>query len=133
MVHRMAEITDELLAVAEDDFERRHELRTELEALRREARVFYEGKDANRSTATLENELGACRSQLAVLEDQKLNLVSMSGGSGAGGMSATGVELAGMNAAIEQGGGASGIRVRIAEIVEELERRGVSDRTDGRS
>ncbi|MCP3857326.1 MAG: hypothetical protein GY745_22290 [Actinomycetia bacterium] len=130
LVRRMAEIADELVGLADHEFERSYALRQEQDELRSRAEVFKERKDSSRTTEALEAELEVRRSQLQALEKQELDLVSMAGGSGGGGgMSASGAEFGPINEAILSAAGAGEVQARIAEISRELERRG-SQTTD---
>ncbi len=123
LVRRLAEIQDELLALPNDEFAKRHELLQERDALRQEAAAHAGELDAGRSDEELLAELGSLRSQLKQLSRQKINLVSQAGESGSGEMGNVGAFD--INARMMKAGGAEQIRARIGRITGLLTERGI--------
>ena len=117
VVKRLADITDELLALDEDEFAARFKLETERDGLRRQAAEFHQPKDEGRPTEQLLAELAARRKQLDATQassDFGRGCVEHPLGAGSGGT----MYNARMNAQ-----GAPSIVARIAELEQELARR----------
>lgn len=127
VVRRLAEVTDELLALAPDDFAARFRLETERDELRAQAAVYHQRKDEGRSTEQLEGELAARMKQLAAIEGQYVNRAlqaASASGSGGGGERAMDADHGGTaNLAIASGQGVAKVKARIAELEQELARR----------
>lgn len=85
VLRQLGEIQDELLALPEDAFARRYELRARQEELRRLAAEARSGRDLETGTDDLLAELAALRRRLAEVERLRIDLVSQSGGGGTGG------------------------------------------------
>jgi hypothetical protein len=64
VVTRLADITDELLALGQEDFAARFKLETERDGLRDQAAEFHQPKDEGTPTEQLLAELAARRKQL---------------------------------------------------------------------
>jgi hypothetical protein len=125
IVRRMAEVTDELLALDDGDFARRFELKIERDELRAKAKVFHEGKDAKRTIFELQAELAERRRQLAELRKSKINMLYQAQNSAGGHTMAISREHGGtLNNALMKGQGSEQVFRRIAELEQELTRRG---------
>ncbi len=121
---RLAQIQDALLALPDDAFAEKYELRKERDRLRDEAAGHAGELETQRSDADLLAELGALRQQLAVLNRQKIDLVSQAGGgSGTGEMGNLGGTN--INLRMMQASGADQIQARIGRIIGILTDRGV--------
>ncbi len=127
VVKRLADVTDELLALDDGDFANRFRLETERDLLRAQASEFHQRKDEGRSTEQLRAELAARRKQLQKIRDGLVNRArqaSSASGRGGGGERALGAGKGGtINNAINQAQGADSIEARIAEIEQELANR----------
>ena len=128
IVKRLAEVTDQLLALNHDDFAARFKLKSERDGLRAQAAEFHQRKDEGRSTEELRAELAARRKQLEQVQDQFVNRATQasasSGAGGAGAERAIGAKRGGtINNAMRQAQGAGSIAARIAELEQELAKR----------
>ncbi len=130
IVRRLAEITDELLALGTGDFADRYRLETERDALRAQATQFHHRKDELKTTDQLNSELDARRDQLNEIRSSFINralqaAADAGGGGGGGGCErAIGAEYGGtLNNAMMTAQGGGSIIARIAEIEQELARR----------
>lgn len=125
IVRRLAQVTDELLGLTQGDYTRRFELETERDELRARAKVFHEGKDAKRSVNDLESELAERRKQLAHLRKSKINMLYQAQNSAGGHTMAISAKHGGtLNNAMHLAQGGEAVTSRIAEIEQELTRRG---------
>lgn len=126
IVRRLAEVTDELLAADDLDFDHRYQLVQERDELRAKAKVFHEGKDARRSLFDLQAELAERRKQLSAMRKSKINMVYQAQARGGGShVAALSAKYGGtLNTALMRGQGSERVFTRIAEIEQELERRG---------
>jgi|GEM_PF-1424268 len=127
VVARLAEITDEMLALEPTDFARRFELEKERDGLRARAEEFHQRKDEGRATEDLLAELGARRTQLRAMENQMVSRLTQATAESANGPSHDGALSAAhggtINAAAMRGMGAGEVHARIAELEQELQRR----------
>lgn len=89
IVWRLSQVTDELLALHDDDFAARFKLETERDRLRAQAAEFHQRKDEGRTTAELCAELVERQKQLVQMQDSFVNRATQaSSASGAGGAGA---------------------------------------------
>ena len=125
IVKRLAEITDELLALTEGDYGDRFRLEKERDGLRTRAAEFHERKDESRSTDDLRSELKARRTQLDQLRRSRINMTYQAGATERGGATrAIGAKEGGtINNAMMNAQGAGSIESRLAEIEQELAKR----------
>lgn len=132
IVRRLAKVTDELLAIGDSNFQRRFELSTERDELRARAKVFHEGKDVRRSIFDLQAELAERRKQLSAMRKSKINMVYQAQARGGGShVAALSSKYGGtLNTALMRGQGSEKVFARIAEIEQELTRRGFDPEPD---
>ena len=132
IVRRLAEIADELIALDDGDFEGRYRLTSERDELRAKAKVFHENKDARRSVFDLEAELAERRKQLSAIRKTKINMVYQAQARGGGShVAALAARHGGtLNTALMRGQGSEEVFARIAEIEQELARRGYDPKPD---
>jgi hypothetical protein len=122
-LHELSEVQDRLNALPEDAFAERYELRCRQDELRDQMASFRVDFDAERSTEDLLSELSGLRSRMAVIEDQRIDMVSQAGGSGGATGAMTPEE--GLNRKMDEAAGAGEIRTRIGRIKGILIDRGV--------
>lgn len=120
---RLAEIQDELLGLAPEDFARKHTLHLERDSLRAEAAEYSEDRDITRPSADMIAELKALRSQLAAIRAGYLNAVGQAGGGEAGAWIGPADTIA-LNAGIDRAQGVERIVPRIARLETILKERG---------
>jgi len=123
-INQLAVVQDALLALPDDAFAEKYELKMQQDELREQAAQFAVDQDEGRSDAELLSELSGLRSQLAQLEKQKINLVSQAGG-GPGESTMGNLGGAGLNAGMMEASGANRIKARIGVIKGILTNRGV--------
>lgn len=114
VLRELSEVQDRLNALPEDAFAERYELRSRQAELRDRAASFRVDFDAERSTADLLSELSGLRSRLAVIEGQRIDMVSQAGG--AGGMTGAMTPEEGLNRRMDEAAGGGEIRSRIGRI-----------------
>ena len=86
IVRRLSQVTDELLALYDDDFAARFKLETERDRLRAQAAEFHQRKDEGRTTAELRAELVEWQKQLVQMQDSFVNRATQASSAlGAGG------------------------------------------------
>ncbi len=125
VINQLAVVQDALLALPDDAFAQKYELKKEQDKLREQAAQFAVDQDERRSDTELLSELSGLRSQLTHLEKQKMDLVTQAGG-GAVGMSNMGnLGGASLNIKMMEASGASRIQARIGVIKGVLQNRGV--------
>lgn len=120
---RLAAVHDALAELPDDAFAERHELLKQQDALREEAAQYAVDLDAARSDEDLLAELSGLRSQLVLLESQKIDLVTQAGAASAGEMGNLGGVA--LNAQLMEAGGGSRIKARIGVLKGILSDRGV--------
>ncbi|MDG2262807.1 MAG: hypothetical protein P8N50_10765 [Actinomycetota bacterium] len=132
IVKRLAEVTDELLATSGSDFQRRFDLSLERDELRAKAKVFHEGRDSRRSIFDLQAELAERRKQLSQMRKSKINMAYQAQARGGGShVAALSSKYGGtLNNALMRGQGSERVFARIAEIEQELTRRGYDPKPD---
>ncbi len=127
IVKQLAEVTDELLALEDDDFAGRFRLETRRDELRAEAEEFHQRKDEGRSTEQLHTELSARREQLQQISEGFVNRAmqasSAHGPSGGEERASAALKGRSINDAMMGASGAGSIHARIAEIEQELAKR----------
>jgi len=121
----LAAVQDALLELPDDAFAERHELRTRQDRLRDEAAQFRVDADLDRTDENLLTELAARRSQLGTIDDQRLDMVTQSGGGIGGGDTRIASAEGSPNTKMYKAQGAGEIRSRIARLEEILTDRGV--------
>ena len=124
IARRLAAIQDELIALADDAFAERWELRKRQDALREEARAFAYAPDEDKFDEDLLDELRALRERMKTIERQRIDLVGQAGG---GSMSGEMGNLGGvkLNIAMDNASGLPKIKARIGAIKGVLIDRGV--------
>ena len=125
ITRRLAEVNDAIYALPDDAFAEKYALLKKRDKLREEAAQYAEHLDAQRSDAELLAELSALRSQLSVLEDQKIDLVTQAGGVGAGTGNMGNLGGVSINAKMMEAGGGSRLQARLGVIKGILHDRGV--------
>ncbi|MGI9529753.1 MAG: hypothetical protein ACR2NG_08580 [Acidimicrobiia bacterium] len=123
VTQELADLQRQLLDLPSDAFAERYELQKRQDELRAEVRgdgrVFYE----DRSTERLLEELAALRTQMAAIEDQRIDLVQQAGTGGVSNMgNLGGVEI---NKGMDDAHGLPEIKGKIGMIKNILEERGV--------
>jgi hypothetical protein len=124
---QLAEVQGKLLDLPDDAFAERYALQKQQDALREQASQFAEDWDAQRPTDELLAELAARRSQLKAIEDQRIDMVSQSGGGSAA--NAPGADAYGagdINTGIAQAQGLGDVEERIGRIKGILRERDVA-------
>ncbi len=123
ILRELSEVQDRLIALPEDAFAERYELRCHQDELRDQMASFRVDFDAERSTDDLLAELSGLRSRLTAIEGQRIDMVSQAGGSG--GMTGAMTPEEGLNRKMDEAAGAGEIRSRIGRIKGILIDRGV--------
>jgi len=119
----LSEVQDRLIALPDDAFAERYELRCRQDELRDQMASLRIDFDAERSTENLLSELSGLRSRLATIEGQRIDMVSQAGGSG--GVTGAMTPEEGLNRKMDEAAGAGEIRSRIGRIKGILIDRGV--------
>jgi hypothetical protein len=124
LTRRLAEVQDRLLALPDDAFAERWELRKEQEDLRQQAREFAYALDEDKFDDELLAELRSLRDRMKAIEHQRIDLVGQAGG---GSMSGEMGNLGGVkiNRKIDAAMGLPKIKARIGVIKGVLMDRGV--------
>jgi hypothetical protein len=122
-LRELSEVQDRLNALPNGAFAERYELRCRQDELRDQMASFRVDFDTERSTEDLLPELSSLRSRLAVIEGQRIDMVSQAGGSGA--MTGAMTPEEGLNRKMDEAAGAGEIRSRIGRIKGILTDRGV--------
>ncbi|MCL1594027.1 MAG: hypothetical protein M3132_06730 [Actinomycetia bacterium] len=125
IINELAAVQDALLALPDDAFAEKYELKKQQDELREKAAQFAVDQDKGRSDADLLSELSGLRSQLAQLEKQKINLVSQAGG-GPGESTMGNLGGAGLNIGMMDASDGTRLQARIGVIKGVLSNRGVS-------
>ncbi len=124
ITRELARVDVELRSLPDDAFEQRYRLRMEQDTLRQQAARFAEDLDKGRSDEDLLAELSGLRTQLALIERQKIDLVVQAGG-GAEPSNMTNLGGVDINRRIVEASGAGRIQARIGRIKGILTDRGV--------
>ncbi len=121
---KLAEVQDRLIALPDDAFAERWELRILQDELREEARRFAYARDEDKFDDELLAELRALRDRMKEIERQRIDLVGQAGG---GSMSGEMGNLGGVkiNRGIDDALGLPKIKARIGVIKGVLMDRGV--------
>ena len=121
---KLADVQDRLIALPEDAFAQRWELRKEQDELREQAREFAYAVDEDKFDDELLSELRSLRKRMKAIEHQRIDLVGQAGG---GSMSGEMSNLGGvkLNRSIDNAMGLPKIRARIGVIKGVLMDRGV--------
>jgi multidrug efflux pump subunit AcrA (membrane-fusion protein) len=117
LIKDLASIQDQLLALDDDDHQRRAELHQEQNELRKRVAELRVDLDAGRSRAELEAELAAWRERLDALRGQRIDPVVQAGGGDAGWGNIGAVKI---NHDMMQAQGADEIKARIAHLEQRL-------------
>ena len=123
VLRELSEVQDRLIALPDDAFAERYELRCRQDELRDQMASFRVDFDARRSTEELLTELSGLRSRMATIEGQRIDMVSQAGGSG--GMTGAMTPEEGLNRKMDEAAGAGEIQSRIGRIKGILIDRGV--------
>lgn len=124
IIKELAIVLDALLALPDDAFAEKYELKKRQDTLREQAAQFAVDQDEGRSDAEMLSELAGLRSQLAQLDKQKIDLVSQAGG-GHGESTMGNLGGAAINARMMEASGGTRIQARIGVIKGVLKDRGV--------
>ena len=119
----LSEVQDRLIALPDDAFAERYELRCRQDELRNQMASLRVDFDVERSTENLLSELSGLRSRLASIEGQRIDMVSQAGGSG--GLTGAMTPEEGLNRKMDEAAGAGEIRSRIGRVKGILIDRGV--------
>ena len=119
----LSEVQDRLIALPDDAFAERYELRCRQDELRNQMASLRVDFDVERSTENLLSELSGLRSRLATIEGQRIDMVSQAGGSG--GLTGAMTPEEGLNRKMDEAAGAGEIRSRIGRVKGILIDRGV--------
>ena len=119
----LSEVQDRLIALPDDAFAERYELRCRQDELRDQMASLRVDFDVERSTENLLSELSGLRSRLASIEGQRIDMVSQAGGSG--GLTGAMTPEEGLNRKMDEAAGADEIRSRIGRVKGILIDRGV--------
>lgn len=120
---RLAQIQDELLGLAPDDFAKKHALHSERDSLRAEAADYGKDRDVTRPSADMIAELKALRAQLAAVRAGYVDAVGQAGAGEAGAWNGPADTIA-LNAGIDRAQGVERIVHRIARLETILKERG---------
>ncbi len=123
ILRELSDVQDRLIALPDDAFAERYELRCRQDELRDQMASFRVDFDARRSTEDLLTELSGLRSRMATIEGQRIDMVSQAGGSG--GMTGAMTPEEGLNRKMDAAAGAGEIQSRIGRIKGILIDRGV--------
>jgi hypothetical protein len=124
IVKQLSEVQDELLALPDDAFAQRWELRTRQAELRDRARDFSYNMYEDKFDEELLDELRALREQMKQIEKQRIDLVVQAGSGGISNMGNLGGVA--INKGIDDAQGLPQIKARIGQIKGVLADRGVS-------
>ncbi len=113
---KLAEVQDRLLALPDDAFAERWELRKQQDELRQKAASFAVALDAERSDEDLLTELRALRQQMKAIEKQRIDLVQQSGSGGATTSEMSSLGGVKLNKGIDDAMGLPKIKARIGVI-----------------
>jgi len=121
---KLADVQDRLIALPDDAFEQRWNLRKEQQDLREQARAFAYAVDEDKFDDELLSELRSLRERMKAIEHQRIDLVGQAGG---GSMSGEMGNLGGvkLNRSIDDAMGLPKIKARIGVIKGVLMDRGV--------
>lgn len=123
IARQLAAVQDELIALPNDAFAQRWELRKRQDELREEARSFAYAPDEDKFDEDLLTELRALRERMKSIERQRIDLVTQAGSGGISNMgNLGGVKL---NSAMDAASGLPKIKARIGAIKGVLMDRGV--------
>ena len=125
IIKKLAIVQDALLALPDDAFSEKYELKKKQDILSEQASRFAVEEDERRSDAELLSELSGLRSQLEHLEKQKMDLVTQAGGGAAGMSNMSNLGGASLNIRMMEASGGSRIQARIGVIKGVLQNRGV--------
>jgi hypothetical protein len=124
IVRQLSEIQDRLIALPDDAFAQRWELRQRQQEIREQARAFSYARDEDKFDEELLDELRALRERMKAIERQRIDLVGQAGG---GSMSGEMGNLGGvkLNKSMDDASGLPKVKARIGEIKGVLMDRGV--------
>ena len=122
---RLALIQDRLAELGPDEYAKRHELKVEQDALRRQARRYAAEPDLDRPTEVLLAELRAREAELEKIRKKMMNAAAQAGGGGGGAGSFEGpLDAFKINNALMAGTDAERLMQRIARLETILRERG---------
>ena len=131
ILKEITEIDERLDELPSDAFEERFQLRERHQELRQQAATLAADADRNRPTEEVEAEYAALQSRLDAIMDERIDMVSQSGGGGAAGSGAEGLGAQSLNWQIEQAQGADKVRERMAYLRDILQERGIDPDAEG--
>jgi len=114
-----------LLALPDDAFAEKYELKMRPNELREQATQFAVDQDEARSDADLLSELSGLRSELSRIEEQKIDLVVQAGGGACTTGNMGNLGGVGINAGMMEATGANRVKGRIGVVKGILKNRGV--------
>jgi hypothetical protein len=124
IVRLLSEVQDELIALPDDAFEQRWELRKRQDELREQAREFSYPMYEDKFDDELLAELRALREQMKWIEKQRIDLVVQAGSGGVSNMGNLGGVA--INKGIDDAQGLPQIKAKIGQIKGVLADRGVT-------
>ncbi len=114
LLQELSDVQDRLIALPDDAFAERYELRCRQDELRDQMASLRVNFDVERSTEDLLSELSGLRSRLGKIEGQRIDMVSQAGGSG--GLTGAMTPEEGLNRKMDEAAGAGEIQSRIGRI-----------------
>ena len=114
LLQELSDVQDRLIALPDDAFAKRYELRCRQDELRDQMASLRVNFDVERSTEDLLSELSGLRSRLGKIEGQRIDMVSQAGGSG--GLTGAMTPEEGLNRKMDEAAGAGEIQSRIGRI-----------------
>lgn len=117
VTQELAETQDALLALPDDAFADRYELLKRRDALRDQAAVFHQDRDAGRPLVDLRSELEALRARRESILSASTGFATSKGGNNAGPAAGAWVKL---GVAARAGAGLDAIIVRVSELEDEI-------------
>ena len=113
---KLAEIQRQLLALPDDAFAERYELRKRQDELRLEAKKYAADLDKERDTDDLLAELKSLRERMRSIEGQRIDLVMQAGSGGASSSEMGNLGGVAINRGIDEAMGLPAIKARIGLI-----------------
>ncbi len=125
VARQLARIQDQLIALPEDAFAERWELRKQQDDRRKQAAEFAYALDDDKFDEELLSELGALRERMKAIERQRIDLVMQSGSGGPGTAEMSSLGAVKLNKSMDDAAGLPAIKARIGVIKGVLINRGV--------
>jgi hypothetical protein len=125
VVRQLADVQDRLIALPDDAFAERWELRKQQDDLRKKAAEFAYAMDEDKFDEDLLLELAALRERMKAIEKQRIDLVGQSGSGGAASGEMSSLGAVKLNKAMDDASGLPAVKARIGVIKGVLINRGV--------